>query len=81
MSIPFGSAIIASILAHVAGVFLVITLIDDANAATSDAREIRHEDPPPPPPPEDEITLGIEESQANTMTFIGYDEYEEHHKQ
>ena len=79
ISIPFGSAILCSILAHVGAVIVVITIINDASAESSDAREIHHEDPPPaPPPPEQEISLGIEESKASTMTFIGYEDYEKH---
>jgi hypothetical protein len=32
----------------------------------------------PPPETEDEVKLGIENSNESTMTWIGYDEYEEH---
>lgn len=31
-----------------------------------------------PEPPEDEVTLGIEESEASTLTWIGYEQYREH---
>ena len=79
ISISFGSALAASILAHIAAALIVISVIDHATASSTDSREIRHEDPPPPPPPpESEVKLGIEESEANTVTFIGYEEYEKH---
>jgi hypothetical protein len=34
--------------------------------------------PPEEPPPDDSVKLGIDESTESTMTWIGYDEYEEH---
>ena len=33
---------------------------------------------PEEPPPDDSVKLGIDESTESTMTWIGYDEYEEH---
>ena len=33
---------------------------------------------PQEPPPDDSVKLGIDESTESTMTWIGYDEYEEH---
>lgn len=32
----------------------------------------------PPPPPTDEVKLGIEESEASTLTWVGYEQYLEH---
>ena len=32
----------------------------------------------PPPPPPDEVKLGIEESDASTLTWVGYEQYLEH---
>jgi hypothetical protein len=35
-------------------------------------------EPPDEPPPDDAVQLGIDESTETTMTWIGYDEYQEH---
>ncbi len=46
----------------------------DANAGSTAAIAPEFE----PEPPEDEMPLGIEESDASTLTWIGYKEFEEH---
>ena len=42
-----------------------------------EARAIEH-DAPPPPKENESVPLGIEHSDAATLTFIGYEEYREH---
>ena len=77
-SISFGTALIVSIVAHVMIVAGVLVSVQHARAGATDARSIEDEVTPPPPPPPPEQVLGIDSSDARTMTFIGYEEYEKH---
>lgn len=53
-----------------------------ADTGTSDDDSLTGDDVQPPDfmtePPEDEVTLGIEESDASTLTWIGYKQFQEH---
>ena len=77
-SISFGTALIVSIVAHAMIVTGVFVMVQHARAGANDARSIEDEVTPPPPPPPPEQVLGIDSSDAKTMTFIGYEEYEKH---
>ncbi len=66
--------LIASVAIHLGAVALVVAAPDQAEGYLSLS-------PPAPPDPnddEDEVTLGIEESDAVTLNWIGYDEYLKH---
>lgn len=76
-SVILGLSVGASVLVHIAAVGIVVSLYDHARGETADPRAIHHEDPPPPDDSNDPV-LGIERSTAQTVTFIGYQEYQEH---
>ena len=67
-----------SIALHVA--VLLPWLGDEAGAGTSEgiADLSQALEPPPPEPEEEETQLGLDDSMAKTMNWIGYEEYEEH---
>ena len=69
------TSFVLSLLIHLAlGVVLVATVATNAGP-----RAIDHPAPTPPPPESDPAeALGIEESEAETLTWIGYEEYEKH---
>ncbi len=69
------TSFVLSLMIHLAlGVVLVATV-----ATSAGPRAIEHPASTPPPPELDPAeVLGIEESQADTLTWIGYEEYEKH---
>lgn len=60
------------------GAVLLPWLGDEADAGTSEGIADLSRELAPPPPEEEETPLGLEESLAKTMNWIGYEEYEEH---
>ncbi len=74
------TALALSLVLHVSA-FGLVRAIGDHRDAVTEARadplpaEVRSE---PPPPPEEEITPGLEEGAPAVVTWIGYEEYEEH---
>ena len=70
--------VVASVCLH--GLVLLPWLSAAADASNhSAATELESPIAPPPPEPDrNEIDLGIDQSLARTMTWIGFEEYEEH---
>jgi hypothetical protein len=74
--------LVVSLLVH--GAVLVPALVGVMTAETASPGRLmarfEPEDfyPPPEEPPDDSVKLGIDESTESSMTWIGYDEYEEH---
>jgi outer membrane biosynthesis protein TonB len=65
-----------SIIVHVA--LVLPWLGDEAGAATNEGIADLSQTLTPPPPEEEEAELGLDDSMAKTMNWIGYEEYEEH---
>ncbi|MDA0975587.1 MAG: hypothetical protein O2927_06430, partial [Planctomycetota bacterium] len=57
---------------------LIVALLLGVMAGTAMPNAIAREMPADAPEDDDSEVLGIDESQAETVTWIGYDEYEEH---
>jgi outer membrane biosynthesis protein TonB len=73
---PLLLGLVLSVAFHVA---VVIPLLDDAAAATDAGGIVDLATAIEPPQPEEEETvLGIDDSMAKTMNWIGYEDYEEH---
>ncbi|MAC19769.1 MAG: hypothetical protein CMJ23_08895 [Phycisphaerae bacterium] len=73
-SIRPGISLLVSLLVHAGVALLLIGTIAGTAAPTG----IEHDADLDQPEPDDSEVLGIEESRAETLTWIGYREYEEH---
>ena len=73
-----GTGMVVSILVNSIVIIPATTAV--VSASNSEAAAVDAADTPEfrPPPPPDEVKLGIEESQASTLTWIGYEQYLEH---
>lgn len=63
-----------SVLLHLAFAALLLA----GSGAPDSPQQMALETPPPPPEPPDTVTLGSERSEATSITWIGFDEYQEH---
>ncbi len=70
-----GAPLVGSILLHGVVIAIVVRTVTGGGMPGAIERETPHEMPADTEPPEE---LGIEESEAETVTWIGYEEYEEH---
>jgi len=74
--------LVVSLLLHAAVLVPALVGVMTADSTTPGRLMARFEPedfyPPPEELPDDSVKLGIDESTESTMTWIGYDEYEEH---
>ncbi|MEC8321344.1 MAG: hypothetical protein VX012_08040 [Planctomycetota bacterium] len=70
-----GAPLVGSVLLHGVVIAIVVRTVTGGGMPGAIERETPHEMPADTEPPEE---LGIEESEAETVTWIGYEEYEEH---
>lgn len=77
---PIAAALIASLALHLSAFGLVHGIRNWGGLPVTQARADESPQRPEtsPPPEEDEIKLGIEDGAPAVVTWIGYDEYEEH---
>ncbi|MAD78677.1 MAG: hypothetical protein CMJ51_04815 [Planctomycetaceae bacterium] len=73
-SIRPATSLFVSVLLHVGVVILLVGTIAGTAAPTGIEHAADHDQPPP----DDAEVLGIDESRADTLTWVGYQEYEEH---
>lgn len=73
-NLPSPTALAISVLLHL----LVAALVLGVMTGTTLPQGIERETPADEPPEDETEVLGIDESEAETLTWIGYDEYEEH---
>lgn len=71
---PITLAVLASVLAHVLLIGPVIAHLDDPSTTFAPPTRASHLPSPTPP----QVPLGIEQSTTSTLTWIGYEAYQEH---
>ncbi len=80
-NLPLLAGLIVSIVLHVALIVpvLMVSMTSEPAEWSLPEQPLRVEEPGPRPPEEDdEFRLGIDQSEVSTLTWVGYDEYEEH---
>ncbi|MCA9295384.1 MAG: hypothetical protein KC983_02685 [Phycisphaerales bacterium] len=72
-------AVVGSLLLHAAVILpLFMTSLDATSERSLTRANLHADDFAPPEPEDDEVDLGLAESTASTMTWIGFEDYEKH---